>query len=305
MTKKITDICEEIVAQQLTDAEREMNSSRALAQKLNALLIQKQDLTTCALGKIETDQGAFHGICGELRTKEDGSRYWLPLYSERGYQYVLRLFRENRNSLIDTPAVPESPVRYRNTRTERRKQIEQHGSLYRVYLLEGPGQYWLFDEDADFLGEKFNLRVNNTARGKRNLKYNTEYHDEIIKILRRLNISYYVVHPDTEEGFAPIQPVANAVSYGMKFTLRDQEDEIQSFVILEEGATTIITVDRPDGTIEIISKPIEMIGSLQRLSPESALAQAMEGAKIGERRMCNGRAYTVQNILPFDENESE
>ena len=297
MVMKISDICEVIWQQELTDAERENNSKGILLRRMNALLIMNKDLTECAIGKIETKQGAEHGIHGELRESDDGKRYWMPLYTDQGYQYVLNLFRDHKSAVIDLP--PNHPYRY--TRTLRRSLKAQYHDLYKVYLMEGPDSYWVFDEDALLLGSEFHFLPRETPRGH-NLQYKKEYHNAITGKLRLLQIPYCVVHPATEDAFVPEhQPLLLTIGYGMIFRTRDQYNEVHSFIILrDEDAVRVVVIDRPDGTQEITTEPILVINGYTRLSPETEMAVAMDGAKIGEYRLCNGIRYRVEEIKPFN-----
>lgn len=293
MLMKISDICDVIWQQELTDAEREINKKGKLPHRMNELLILKKDLTECAIGIIETKQGAEHGIHGELRESDDGKRYWQPLYTDQGYQYVLNLFRDHKSAVIDLP--------YRYTRKLRKALKAQHHERYKVYLMEGPESYWVFDEDALLLGSEFQFLPRETPKGH-NLQYKKELHKAITGKLRILHIPYCVVHPSNEDTFVPAhQPAGPAIGYGMVFTTRNQYNEIESFIILrDEDTVRVVVIDRPDGTQEITTEPVTEINGYTRLSPNTEMAVAMDGAKIGEYRSCNGIRYRVEEIEPVN-----
>lgn len=302
MALKISEICEQLRQKYLSVAEREANSVSKLAIRINKLLISRHDLTECAIGKIETAKGRSHGICGEYREPENGESYWQPLYSEQGQQYVESLFLANKDRLLDLPSIrvetpptaPAEPV-YRYARTDRNNAKRAYQDRYQIYLLEGPDRYWAYDEDAILLANTFDIRVNETPRGQ-NLKFIKDDLGLVLKHLESLQISYCILHAKKDETFAP--STITGVGYGAKFKVRDQSDEEWSFIILneEDVIQQVISIVRPDGTIEIMSVPVSDIEGCQRLSPETPMAQAMSGARIGDQRTCAGKSYEVLEI---------
>lgn len=302
MTMKISEICDELRQRYLSEEEREANSVNKLAVRINKLLISRNDLTESAIGKIETAKGRSHGICGEYRELESGESYWQPLYSEQGKQYVESLFLANKDGLLDQPAAPvEAPPTapaeptYRYARTDRMNAKRAHQNLYRIYLLEGPDRYWAYDEDALLLANTFDIRVNETPRGQ-NLKFIKEDLGLVLKHLESLQISYCILHPDNEETFSPTTTAR--IGYGTKFTVRDQGNEKWRFIILneEDVIQQVISIVRPDGTIEMMTVPVSEIEGYQRLSPAAPMARAMNGARVGDRRTCAGKSYEVLEI---------
>lgn len=300
---KISEICEELRQLHLTEAEREANSVNKLAIRINKLLISRQDLTECAIGKVETAKGRSHGICGEYRERENGESYWQPLYSEQGKQYVESLFLANKDSLLDppdttvvvTPPIAPTEPSYRYARTDRKNAKQTYQDLYQIYLLEGPDRYWAYDEDALLLANTFDIRVNETPRGQ-NLKFIKDDLGLVLKHLESLQISYCILHPESDETFTPSTIIR--VGYGARFKVRDQSGEEWSFIILneEDVIQQVISIVRPDGTIEIMTVPAGEIEGCQRLSPETPMAQAMNGACVGEQRTCTDKLYEVLEI---------
>lgn len=308
MDLKISEIAERIRSEQLSEAERETNSIQLLAQRLNKLLIASGDLIECALGKVETKQGEQHGISGEYREPPEGKHYWQPLYSESGYEYVLGLFQRNRGSILNPPAQVPAPspapvpqnVHYRYSRTDRRRMQEKYDNAFRVILLEGPESYWIYDEDAVFLGKLFGFKACRTVQGY-NLTYKKDIHTSIVKKLKRARIAFLVVHQEMEVQFVPPAeptPQIGAISIGTKFSVRDEEGELFKFIILyPEDAYIPTPVDLGNGFYEIIPVLREDFDGYRIVTTGTPLAQAAIGKRIGQTFECNGVEYTVIEIV--------
>ncbi len=108
--KKISDI-----SKQLT----EENHIPVTPKELNLMLIATGDLVDTAIGKIETKQGRKRGITGEYRTPAGKDPYWIPLYNEDAFKYVLELAKGIFSERVTMPIEENLPSVQPNTlRTE-------------------------------------------------------------------------------------------------------------------------------------------------------------------------------------------
>lgn len=293
----ISEIARKLAYDYLSDEERRLNQ-HMLARKLNQLLIQTGDLTVCALGKVETDQGSRHGICGELVCPEGKPRYWLPKYSPAGYNYVRKLFLSNKASIIISPNAPE-PI-YRYTKAAWKALQPSYPSTH-VFLLEGNDRYWIYDEDAERVAKALHLSVNHTETGC-NIVYRKQTHEKFCKALFARGISYVVVNPDGEDRVdaAPVViPDLPSIQIGIRFRMIDEDGIEGNHVILDpEESTVLISVHLADGNIQVISVPITELEDCDVISTNAPLAEALMGAKAGEKRSCNGFQYKIIEIFP-------
>ena len=312
--KKISEIAKDIWENHLTEEEKEKNNSNVMTKRLNTLLVENGDLMEGPYGKQETHQGLDNGIEGELIVQEDLSRFWLPMYTEKGYQHVLSLFEEHRDEIVEVSTTieavetPPEPVRYRYSRRVWREMKEKYKD-FQIIAMEEENRYWIFDEDAELLAMLFRLQVNEVRRGK-NIIVSKENNIErsVFNKLNDAGIPYVIVHPLDEETFNSVETQNTTrimidqrpiVGLGRVFEMREENGEINRYIILEEGDhNEMRTVTRADGTEDIISVPrYDDINGVTRISPRTPLARMLINSHEGDTVTHNGEKFTITNLI--------
>ena len=233
--KKISEIAKEIWENCLTEEEKRNNNSNVMTKKLNAMLIECGDLMEGAYGKQETKQGLANGIEGELIVREDLSRFWLPMYTEKGYQHVLSLFEEHRDDIveaavtIETEETTPAPIVYRYSRRIWREMKEKYRD-FQIIAMEEENRYWVFDEDAELLARLFRLQVNAASVIPRPFQRIPKY---VNALLADELVSFVATDAHRDSGRAPY--MKEAASY-----LRKKYDPSYVRAILYDNAEKVI-----------------------------------------------------------------
>lgn len=297
---RMSDIAKILHDYYLTPEERELNSIPKITKEINKILIETGDLTESALGKIETKQGAEHGICGELRETEE-KRYWIPLYPEEARKYVEQVVLNHYESIVKQPVnetnEPADPAAEKKAKKQKiRKRWNQvkkeYGDQYRIIILEDPSGYWTFDEEAVLLasicGAPIKQGTNTHA-----LIHNKSSHPVVLKELKSAGVAYIVISPDAKIK-KPTAP-GKQIQENIKFTLKESDGTLMKCIIQEfEG--DVNSVEHVDGTEHIFLNPITEFEDCLSLSPAAPLAQAALGHKKGDTFFCKKVLYTVVNI---------
>lgn len=297
---KISDIAKILHDYFLTPEERELNNTRQLTIEINKTLVETGDLTESALGKIETKQGAEHGICGVLRETED-KRYWVPLYPEEARKYVEQVVLDHYDSIVKQPVQetnqPADPAAEKRAKKQEMRNAwtqlkETHGDRHQIFILEDPTGYWTFDEEAVLMASICGVTLNQ-GTDTHALIHNSASHALVLRALNNAGITYMVAASNAME--TTQETPGNRIQENMKFTLQDSDGNTMKFIIQElEG--DVNSVEHVDGTEHIFLRPVTTFEECRSLSQDTPLARAALGHQEGDTFLCNDIRYTVVDI---------
>ena len=184
----IDDVAAHIHDHELPDAEKVLNPTWRIKRRIIEYLVDNKELTTCALGLVETKEGRQHGLHGELVQDENGKEHWVVLCEPR---LMMSLYVANKANWIEEKKV------YRYSRKVYRAMKRKY-SDYDVIILEAKDRYYLYDDDANLVGKVMRERVSKAAQGC-NLTYAGYSHERVLENLTKKRLSYVIVHPKSEE----------------------------------------------------------------------------------------------------------